>query len=442
MSLYDLPEIKKMDFKRIFKKRRKKRKKSKKTLFDFIQKNFSSIILVVIFSAVFGFLAGGLTSLYFYQRLSDTISNLGIYLPGETIIEKETVLEKQYTPELSEEKAVIETVKEVSPSVVSIIVTKELPVVEQYWYSPFEEFEFMIPEYRKRGTEKREIGGGTGFIVTKDGLVVTNKHVVADTEAEYTVLTNEGEKYEAEVLARDPVQDLAVLKIKSDEEFKPVKLGDSSTIQIGQTAIAIGNALGEFRNTVSVGVISGLGRTIRASGGGVIEVLEDVIQTDAAISRGNSGGPLLNLKSEVIGINTAMAIETGAQDIGFAIPINKVKRAIEQVKETGKIVYPFLGIRYILVNEQIQEENDLSVDYGAWIVGGEGEPGVVPGSAADKAGLKEGDVVLEFNNERITQENSLAKIIMKYIPGDKVVLLILRGGKTKIIQATLGERSS
>ncbi|MBU4299115.1 trypsin-like peptidase domain-containing protein, partial [Patescibacteria group bacterium] len=313
------------------------------------------------------------------------------------------------------------------------------------------------------GTEKKEIGGGTGFIISEDGMVLTNAHVVSDKEADYTVLTNDGKKYPAKVLTRDTIRDLAVMKIAGektiDEEgklnlksFPPLKLGDSAQLQIGQTVIAIGNALGEFRNTVSVGVISGLGRTVTASGGGMIETLEDVIQTDAALNRGNSGGPLLNLKGEVIGVN--FAIGEQAQSIGFSIPINQAKKGIEQVKTLGKIVYPFLGVRYVLINKKIQKENNLSVDYGAFIgKGGGGEPAVFPGSAAEKIGLKEGDTILEFAGEKITSENTLAKIIMKYNPGDKVVLKILparlasqgeaggRNGKEINVEVVLDERS-
>jgi len=271
--------------------------------------------------------------------------------------------------------------------------------------------------------------------------VVTNKHVVVDTEAEYTVLTNDGEKYSAKVLAKDPVQDLAVLKIEADQkQFPTIKLGDSSKLQIGQTVIAIGNALGEFKNTVSTGVVSGLGRTVTASGGEEEEILEDIIQTDAAINRGNSGGPLLNLGGEVVGINTAMAL--GADNIGFAIPINKVKKAIEQVQSFGKIVYPFLGVNYVLVNDKTQKDNNLEVNYGVWVLSpSSGSPAIMSGSAAEKAGIKEGDIILEFGGKKITTDNSLAKIILDYNPGDEVELKILRNGEEKIIEATLGERS-
>lgn len=447
MDLYGLPEF-------------KIPKKVRHLTFRFLKRRrlLCLGLFVVIVSSFFGFLAGTFTGIYFYLQTKNYLEELNIKLPPiikKEVVEKETI--KEYFPQTFQEDAIIGAVKEISPAVVSIIISKDLPIFEEYFEWPFEEFfgpgpfEFQVPQYRQKGIEKQEIGGGTGFVVSQDGLVLTNKHVVLDEEAEYTVLTNDGRKFSAKVLAKDPVQDLAVLKIEQEKEtnnegkvvlkpFPVAKLGDSNKLQIGQTVIAIGNALGEFRNTVSVGVISGLGRTITASGGSFIEILEDVIQTDAAINRGNSGGPLLNLKGEVIGINTAMALE--AQSIGFAIPINKAKKDIEQIKTLGKIVYPFLGIRYVLITEKVKREDNLSVDYGVLIVKGRaGEPAVWPDSAAEKAGLKEGDIISEFNNEKITTENTLAKIIMKYNPGDRVVLKILRGKKELTLEAVLGERS-
>lgn len=410
---------------------------------------FWLVVLTVFISTIFGFVFGTISGNYFYSEIRDELSKFNIQLPELKISEKEKIVEKEpiYLPQTSQEEAVIKAVKEVSPAVVSIIITKDLPVFEEYYVSPFEEFfgqpffEFKIPQYKQKGTQKQEIGGGTGFIVSEDGMILTNGHVVSDKEAEYTVLTNDGKKYPAKVLARDSIRDLALIKIENQEiPFPTIKLGDSDKLQIGQTVIAIGNALGEFRNTVSVGVISGLGRTVTAGGGGMIETLEDVIQTDAAINRGNSGGPILNLKGEVIGVNFAMA--EAAENIGFAIPINKAKKDIEQVKTLGKIVYPFLGVRYVLITENIQKENNLPVDYGAWVRKGTGgETAIFPGSAAEKVGLKEGDIILEFNGEKITLENTLAKIIMKYNPGDKMDLKILREGKEKIFEVTLEERS-
>ncbi|MBU4284975.1 trypsin-like peptidase domain-containing protein [Patescibacteria group bacterium] len=234
-------------------------------------------------------------------------------------------------------KTIPEVVKEVSPAVVSVIISKYVPILVQEYYNPFGEnspFNIMIPRIVEKGKELKEVGGGSGFIVSSDGMIVTNKHVVLDEKAQYTVLVNDGNKYSAKVLARDPNQDIAIIKIEANG-LSTVNLGDSDSIEIGQSVIAIGNALGEFRNTVSVGIISGLMRTITAGGGGFEEKLEEVIQTDAAINLGNSGGPLLNLFGEVIGMNTAMA--TDAENIAFAIPVNKIKKDISDVEATGKI---------------------------------------------------------------------------------------------------------
>lgn len=392
---------------------------------------------IIVVSFVFGFLGG-------FASNNLSASQVKSFFGLQTVPSQEQQPDQQYLPQTSQEEKIISAVNETSPAVVSIIISKDLPVLEQFFINPFEQFgapfDLQIPQYRQKGTEKKEIGGGTGFIISSDGMVITNRHVVQDTEAEYTVLTNDGENYEAEVLAIDPVQDLAIIKIKSNKtDFKVAKLGDSSGLQIGQTVIAIGNALGEYRNTVSVGVISGLGRTVTASGGGLSETLENIIQTDSAINAGNSGGPLLNLKGEVIGINTAMA--TGAENIGFAIPINRAKRDIESFKNLGKIVYPFLGVRYVLIGSTIQKENNLSVSYGAWIQAGDnGEPAITPDSAADKAGLKEGDIILELNGQKISQDNSLASILLEYSPGDKINLKILRDNQEQMIEAVLGER--
>jgi len=407
----------------------KPRKKKKHTSLKFIT-------LTVCLSVLFGFLAGAISGSFFYYQINDYLGKLNLNPSSENNIQA------------SQESAIINAVKTSAPSVVSIIVTKDVPILEKYLeIGPFG----SVPQYRQKGTEKKEVGGGTGFIVSKDGLVLTNKHVVLDEEAEYTVFTNDGTKFPAKVLARDPYQDLAVIMIEQEKkldengelivrEFPVLNLGDSENLETGQTVIAIGNALAEFKNTVSAGVISGLGRTITASGGSFVETLEDIIQTDAAINKGNSGGPLLNLKGEVVGINTAIAVD--AQSIGFAIPINKAKRAIEQVKERGEIVYPFIGIRYVLVNEKVKEEYNLKIDYGALIIeGGPDEPAVTPDSPADKAGLKEGDVVLELNGEKISAENTLIKIISKYNPGDEVTLKIMRGEEEIDLALTLDERT-
>ncbi len=401
MSIYNLPEIK------------------------FPPKFF--IILIILSAFVLGVIGGTLG---------------GVYLLKENKIGADQTKNPPAVA-YTQEDEVISAVKNASPAVVSIIISKNLPLYEECYINPFSDLfpGFQIPQMCQKGTKLQEIGGGSGFIVSSEGLILTNKHVVSDTEAEYTVLMNDGKKYSAKVLAIDPSQDLAIIKIENGtSSLSTVKLGDSDSIQIGQTVITIGNALGEFRNTVSVGVVSGLSRTITASGGGLTETIEDLIQTDAAINSGNSGGPLLNLKGEVVGINTAMASD--AQSIGFAIPINKAKKDIESVKSLGKIVYPFLGVRYVLINDTIRSDNKLPVDYGAWIQRGDnGEAAVAKGSSAAKAGLKEGDIILEFSGEKITTDNTLAKIIMKYNPGDKVALKVLRNNKEITVDVVLGERS-
>lgn len=411
MTMYQLPEL---NFKKIQNPEAKKLLQSGRSI--------DWRIWVLIFF-ILGVIIGLLFTYYLYSDLRQEILKAGVPL-----ITQEKVVEKEYIPQTTEEDKVIKVVKEASPSVVSIVITKEVPT---YSYDFF-----GFP--RLKGTEKQQVGAGSGFIVSSDGMVLTNKHVVEDTKAEYTITTYDDKEYEVEVLARDPVQDIAILRIKSSETFIPIKLGSSENIQIGQSAIAIGNALGQLKNTVSVGVISGLERTVTASGGATIETLEDIIQTDAAINSGNSGGPLLNLMGEVIGINTAVA--SSAENIGFAIPIDKAIKDIEQLKQLGKISYPFIGIRYVLIDEDVAEELELPVSYGALISrGSSGERAITLGSPAEKAGLKEDDILLEFNEEKITKSNSLAKIILKYNPGDTISFKILRDGQEIIKEVVLGE---
>jgi len=347
------------------------------------------------------------------------------------------------------EKEISEIVQQTSPSVVSIVISKYVPVIERYYSNPFEEFdlppelrpffqfEFQIPSYRQKGYEKQNVGGGTGFIVSEDGLIVTNKHVVNDEKAEYLVYLNDGRKFPAKVLLKHPVDDLAILKINATN-LKPIKLGDSDKVKIGQFVIAIGNALGEFQNTVSFGVVSGLNRNITASdSSGNVERLEGLIQTDAAINYGNSGGPLINIYGEVIGVNTA--IVSGAQNIGFAIPINRVKKMLIDLKEKGRVEVPYLGIRYILVTEDIQKKFNLPYDYGAYIYTDlKSEQAVIPNSPASRAGLKEGDLILEVDGEKVTLQRTLAQIIRSKNVGQKITLKVWRKGQILNIEVILG----
>lgn len=284
-------------------------------------------------------------------------------------------------------------------------------------------------------------GAGTGFIITNDGLILTNKHVVSDENAEYTVVTVDGTTYEAKIQSVDPYNDLAVLKIDA-KNLSVVEFGDSDQLQVGQWVVAVGNALGKFQNTVTAGVVSAKGRQINASDstGSESETLSNLIQTDAAINPGNSGGPLVNLAGQVVGINTAVA--SNAQGIGFAIPINEAKSAVDSIKQTGRIVKPYLGVRYVLVTKEIAKENNLPVDYGAVIIRGNGigQLAVVPGSPADKAGLKENDIILEINGTRIDENNTVVSLIQKYKVGEDVQLKVSSGGKEKTIKVILEER--
>ena len=402
------------------------------------------LILTVILSLLAGAIGGAAVTIFGQDFLKPLVGNI---LPAD----KPTSTSVNQKVTVEEESASTDVVKQVSPSVVSIIITKDLSkIYSMTGPQPFDDFfnqfgfpfNFFFNEQPQQPAPegKQEVGGGTGFVINQQsGLILTNRHVVTDTEAEYTVLTNEGQRYEATVVARDAVNDMALVQIQ-DKNLPAVRLGDSDSVQIGQTVIAIGNALGEYRNTVTKGVISGIGRNVVAGDNrGSSEQLEGVFQTDAAINPGNSGGPLVNLQGEVIGINTA--INSQGQLIGFAIPSNEAKRIVASYEQYGRIVRPYLGIRYVLVTPQLARVNDLEVDYGALLVRGETaqELAVVPSSPADKAGLTENDIILEVDGQKIDQEHSLVKSLAKYQPGDSVKLTVYSQGETKDVTVTLDE---
>ncbi len=352
------------------------------------------------------------------------------------------------------EKQTIEAVKKVGPAVVSIVISKIMPKIKQTpFFGPFGFFGMPIPEGPEENLhpgehlgghgleEKVKVGGGSGFIVHPDGLVLTNKHVVFDPEAEYTVIASDEKEYAGKVISRDPINDVAVLKI-SARNLPSVRLGNSNKIELGQTVVAIGNALGLFTNTVSRGIISGLGRKISASlgQGGQTENLRNVIQTDVAINQGNSGGPLINLDGEVIGINTAIIF--GAQNIGFALPINWAKADLEDIIKLGRIVRPFVGLRYVMLNKELKEKYNLPVDYGALVIKDHipGTDAVVANSPADKAGIKENDIVLEINGAKLTEKHELADVIQTAEVGDEVEMTVMRKDKTMKVRTKLEER--
>jgi serine protease Do len=352
------------------------------------------------------------------------------------------------SPAVTQTEGIPATVQRTEPAVVSVVITKDVPVMEQYFeerdVDPFSNpffspFSIQIPQYRQNGTEQREVGGGSAFFVSADGILMTNKHVVDDPDASYTVFLNDGKKLEATVLATDPTNDIALLKVKGDA-FPYLTLSDTDPV-LGQTVIAIGNALAEFRNTVSVGVVSGLSRSITAGSqyNGASEQLSHIIQTDAAINQGNSGGPLLDAAGNVIGMNTAVA--SGAQNIGFALPAGDLKRVLESYKQYGRIVRPYIGIRYAPITPSMKERNKLDYDYGVVVVRGDAteDTAVIPGSPADKAGILENDIILEADGEKITEENPLAVIIQRKLPGDTLALKLSSKGKEKDVVVTLEE---
>ena len=329
---------------------------------------------------------------------------------------------------LTEESVVIDVAERVSPSVVTVSI--QTPARRVFEFNPFGGFSSRI-----QGGQPQDIG--TGFIVASDGLIVTNKHVVSETGATYKVITKDNKEYPVREISRDPSNDIAILKIDATG-LKPVELGDSSNLKVGQFVIAIGTALGEFRHTVTTGVISGLGRGIDAGNPleGYVERLDDVIQTDAAINPGNSGGPLLNSAGQVIGINVAVA--SGAQNVGFAIPVNTVKSALDQFKASGGkfSAKAYLGVQYQMVDMQTAVMN--KIPQGVFVVD------VISGSPADSAGVKLNDIITKIDGQEISDNppsggGGLAEIISKRKPGDKIELEIWRNDETLKLSVTLSE---
>jgi serine protease Do len=328
----------------------------------------------------------------------------------------------------TESELISKIAKDVGPSVVSVSVTTEAPAEGFFGLEP-----------------TKEQFAGTGFIISGDGLVVTNRHLVPSDESEISITLADGtELTNIDVVGRtsngDPL-DIAFLKITDakGKKLKAVKLGDSAKMEVGSRVVAIGNALGQFQNSVTTGIISGYGRDIEASdeNGLNTETLQNLFQTDAAINQGNSGGPLVNANGEVIGVNTAVASE-GAENIGFAIPINDVKGLIEGVLKTGELKRPYLGVRYVMLTDDIAYSYNLDIKRGAYVVSGSnGEAAVLPDSPAAKAGLQEEDIIIKINNETVDENNSLVSLVSKYKVDEEVTLTIKRGGKDQAVKVKL-----
>ncbi len=332
-----------------------------------------------------------------------------------------------------DESAIPKIVKNTTASVVSIIIKKQESAAAQYYSNnPFFFGEpFDTNELNNTNTEPVEVGAGSGFVASSDGLILTNRHVVSDTKAEYDVVFTDGTSFTGTVVDRDEVYDLAVLKIDPGEkELTPLPLGNSDQLEQGQAVIAIGNTVGQYHNTVTKGIISGLSRTLQDGYSGLI-------QTDAAINPGNSGGPLIDVAGNVIGINTA--IDRSGEGIGFAIPINYAKVDLASIEAKGYIAHAGLGVRYQAIDEQVAKANKLAYDYGAYLVGQGDYLAVVPGSAADKAGLQSGDIVLEVDGVKVDADHPLQSLISNRAIGDTVTLHIVHQGSEKDVSITLEE---
>lgn len=377
------------------------------------------IILAIIILLIIGGVASGFLGVD-WNEVSHKIQNAENVLPQSS--EKVKVV--------SEESVVIDIVEKLKPSVVTVGIEQQKRVVN---FDPFDPFGFFgNPRQQQQGTPQTEESDiGSGFIVSKDGLIVTNKHVVSST-GKYKVFTSDNQTYDVQNIYRDPANDIAILKINASN-LTPVEMGNSDDIKVGQLVVAMGTPLGEFRGTVTKGIISGIGRGITAGSPfeGYVEQLDNVIQTDAAINPGNSGGPLINSSSQVIGINTAVA--SGAENIGFALPINLVKEALNNFQNTGSFNRAYLGVSFKMVNREIAIMNDIPE--GAYVAE------IVPGAAAEKAGIQQGDIITEFDGKRIRDDDNsnLSKLISEKRAGDKVIIKIWRDGEEKELSVTLGE---
>jgi len=394
----------------------------------------NNLVLVILFLIVIiiSVAAGALGDRIFGHRILDKW--LGIEESAGFSPDSEKIIDKKI---LKEESVVIDVVEQVSPSVITIGIKKTQQILD-----PFESFfgqdDFFnfFPRPEKREEQKKEIEQniGSGFIVSEDGMIVTNKHVVSDPEAEYKVISKDGEEYKVEKIYRDPVNDLAILKINpsDDKQLVILEMGNSDELKVGQFVVAIGTAFGEFSNTVTTGVISGLGRGITAGGlfQGLGEQLDNVIQTDAAINPGNSGGPLLNSLGQAIGVNVAVSAQ--GENIGFALPISLVKESLDNFNKTGKFERAFLGVRYKLIEKELALLNE--VPQGAYIVE------IIKDSPAEKGGIEVGDIIMKIDGQKIEdKDGGLAEIINSKKVGDTVEIEMWREGKTSKVKIKLEE---
>ncbi|MCW1948960.1 MAG: trypsin-like peptidase domain-containing protein [Candidatus Shapirobacteria bacterium] len=366
--------------------------------------------LAVFFGVLFLLVSGGVGGVFLTKK----------FFSGSILVQNKVEV-------VDEESLTTKVVERATPSVVTVSINKDVikstaDIFAQLFGSGQANLE----------TEHIEQDIGTGFIISSDGLIVTNKHVVSDTSAKYKVIIGKDEAIEVKNIYRDPVNDLAILKVDKIG-LTPVDMGDSDKLKVGQTVIAIGTALGEFRSTVTKGVVSGLGRGITAgSYGASMEKLEDVIQTDAAINPGNSGGPLFDSAGKVIGVN--VAVSQNGQSIGFALPINLVKSSVDNFRKTGEFDRPYLGVAYQMISKQAALLN--KVPMGAYV------QTVVKDSPADKMGIKIGDIITEIDGKKMTEvkDTSIAGIINQKKIGDRVKIKYYRENKETEVEVVLEKR--
>lgn len=366
--------------------------------------NKRKVIWLIVVLALFLCAGAGYLGSQLYSILTDT-TNIA---KRETVDDGNKIITQ-------EEEDIASVVAKVSPSVVSVVTKSSANSPYAY------------------GAEQE--GAGTGVIVGSAGYILTNKHVV-DGAGTVGIVLADGTHYEnVKVLGSDPLNDIAFLKIPNVTDLPPAELGDSTSIRVGQKVVAIGNSLGQYQNTVTSGIISGTGRPVSAQSGDSVETLTDLIQTDAAINPGNSGGPLLNLKGQVIGLNTAIVED--AQGIGFAIPIGSTKGALKGVLKNETVDRAYLGINYIPITADVAKEHGLLVKKGAYVFSGNEKTAVVAGSPADKAGIKDKDIITKVGTIEVGDRGSVASLVAEFAPGDTIELTILRDGKTMTIKVTL-----
>lgn len=339
------------------------------------------------------------------------------------------------------ENKITKTIERVLPAVVSIAIKKDAKTVErEFSQTTGNKSNFQIPEEKIDARGMVQVDGGSGFFVDASGIILTNKHVISEPGGVYSILTHDGKEFPAELIARDPMNDVAILRVTAEKKFPFLRLGNSEKLKLGMEVLTFGNALGLFENSVSYGIISGLSRSITAkTDTKKMQEMRGLIQTDAAINPGNSGGPLVNADGEVIGINTA--IIAGAQNICFAIPVHTAKRDLLDLKKYGKIRRPLLGVHYLLLNKDLQEKKGLPVAYGAFVAREYAfEKAVYPHGPADHAGIQEGDIITEWNGKKITFQKSILDYLEESEVGQEVTLTLLRDGEALQKKIILGER--